>query len=71
MRLALIAILLSVVIATGIYAVSREQRARMIADFRKSKRAGAERILLTVFAYAIPVYLLLYVDSCSQWTALE
>ena len=27
--------------------------------------------LLFVFGYAVPIYLLLYVDSCSQWTAFE
>jgi hypothetical protein len=27
--------------------------------------------LLFVFSYAVPIYLLLYVDSCSQWTAFE
>jgi hypothetical protein len=71
MRLALIAILFSLAIAIGIYAVSQDQRTKMIAAFRKNKPATAEKILLAVFSYAVPIYLLLYVDSCSQWTAIE
>ena len=52
MRLALIAILLSLAIAIGIYTVSQDQRTKMIAAFRKNKRTTAEKILLTVFSYA-------------------
>ena len=71
MRLALIAILLSLAIAIGVYAASQDQRTKTIAAFRKNKRAATEKILLIVFSYAVPIYLLLYVDSCSQWTAIE
>ena len=71
MRLALIAILLAVVVTVGIHALSPNRRAKMIATFRRNKWVAAEHCLLFVFGYAAPIYLLLYVDSCSQWTAFE
>ena len=71
MRLALIAILLAAVLAVGIHAFSPNRRAQITAIFRRNKWVAAEHCLLTVFGYAVPIYLLLYVDSCSQWTAFE
>jgi hypothetical protein len=71
MRLALIAILLAVVVTVGIHAFSPNRRAKMIATFRRNKWVAAEHCLLFVFGYAVPIYLLFYVDSCSQWTAFE
>jgi hypothetical protein len=71
MRLALIAILLAVVVTVGIHASSPNRRAKMIATFRRNKRVATEHCFLTVFGYAVPIYLLLYVDSCSQWIAFE
>ena len=71
MRLALTAILLAVVVTVGIHAFSPSQRAKMVAAFRRNKWVAAEHCLLFVFGYAVPNYLLLYVDSCSQWTAFE
>jgi hypothetical protein len=43
----------------------------MIATFRRTKWVAAEHYLLFVFGYGVSIYLLLYVDSCSQWTAFE
>jgi hypothetical protein len=71
MRLALIAALLAVVVTVGIHAFSPNRRAKMVATFRCNKWVAAEHSLLSVFGYAVPIYLLLYVDSCSQWTAFE
>ena len=71
MRLVLIAIFLAVVLTAGIHAFSPKRRAKMIATFRRNKWVAAEHCLLLVFSYAVPIYLLLYVDSCSQWTAFE
>ena len=71
MRLALIAILLAVVVTVGIHAFSPNRRAKMIATFRRNKWVAAEHRLLFVLGYAVPIYLLLYVDSCSQWTAFD
>jgi hypothetical protein len=71
MRLALIAILLAVIVTVGIHAFSPNRRAKMIATFRRSKWVVAEHCLLIVFGYAVPIYLLLYVGTCSQWTAFE
>ena len=48
-----------------------EPETKMVATFRRSKWIAAEHCLLFVFGYAVPIYLLLYVDSCSQWTAIE
>jgi len=70
-RLALIAILLAVIVTVGIHAFSPKRRAKMIATFRRNKWVAVEHYLLSVFGYAVPIYLLLYVDSCSQWTAFE
>jgi hypothetical protein len=64
MKLALIAILLAVVVTVGIHAFSPNRRAKMIATFRRNKWVAAERCLLIVFGYAVPIYLLLYIDSC-------
>jgi len=71
MRLALIAILLAVVVTVVIHAFSPNWRREMVATFRRNKWVAAERCLLFVFGYAVPIYLLLYVDSFSQWTAFE
>ena len=71
MRLALIAILLAVVVTVGIHAFSPSQRERMVATFRRNKWVAAEHCLLFVFGYAVPFYLLLYVDSFSRWTAFD
>ena len=71
MRLALIAILLAVVVTVGIHAFSPNRRAKLIATFRCSKSVATEHCFLTVFGYAVPIYLLLWVDSCSQWSAFE
>jgi hypothetical protein len=71
MRLAPIAILLAVVVAVGIYAFSPNLRAKMVATFQRNKWVAAEHCLLLVFGYAVPIYLLLYVDSCSQRSAFE
>jgi hypothetical protein len=71
MRLALIAILLAVVVTIGIHAFSPNLRAKMFAIFQRNRWVGAEHCLLFVFGYAVPIYLLLYVDSCSQWAAIE
>ena len=70
MRLALIAILLAVVVTVSIHAFSPNRRAKMVATFR-NKWIVAERCLSFVFGYAVPIYLLLYVDSCSQWLRLN
>ena len=71
MRLALIAILLAVVVTVGIHAFSPNRWAKLIATFRRYKWVATEHCFLTVFGYAVPIYLLLYVYSCSQWTAFE
>jgi hypothetical protein len=71
MKLALIAILLAVVVTVGIHAFSPNRRAKMIETFRRNKWVAAEHCLLIVFGYAAPIYLLLYVDSCSHWTAFK
>ena len=69
MRLALI--LPAVIITAGIHSASPYRRMQMIAAFRRNRRAAMQHFLLLIFGYAVPIYLLLYVDSCSQWTALE
>jgi len=71
MRLALIAILLAVVVTVGIHAFSPNRRAKMVATLRRNKWVAAEHCLLSVLGYAVPIFLLLYVDSCSRWTAFE
>ena len=71
MRLALIAILLAVVVTVGIHAFLPNRRAKTVATFQRNKWVAAEHYLLFVFGYAVPIYLLLYVDSCSQWIAFE
>jgi len=71
MRLALIAILLAVVVTIVIHAFSPNRRAKTVAAFRRNKWVATEHCLLFVFGYAVPIYLLLYVDRCSQWTAFE
>ena len=70
MRLALITILLAVVVTVGIHAFSPNRRAKLAATFRRNKWVATERFL-TVFGYAVPIYLLLWVDSCSHWSAFE
>jgi hypothetical protein len=72
MRLAsLIAILLAVVVTVGIHAFPPNQRAKMAATFQRNKWVAAEHCLLFVLGYPVPIYLLLYVDNCSQWTAFD
>jgi ABC-type antimicrobial peptide transport system permease subunit len=71
MRLALIAFLLAAIVTIAIHAFSPKRREKMITTFRRNKWIAAEHCLLFVFGYAVPIYLLLYVDSCSQWTAFE
>ena len=71
MRLALIAILLAVIITVGIHSASTYRRMQMIAAFRRNRRVATERLLLLIFGYAVPIHLLLHVDSCSKWTAFE
>jgi len=71
MRLALIAVLLGVVVTVGIHAFSPNRRAKMVATYRCNKWVAAEHCLFSVFGYAVPISLLLYVDRCSQWTASE
>jgi hypothetical protein len=71
MKLALIAIFLFLIITVGIYSASPYRRIQMIAAFRRDRRAAAQHFLLLILGYAVPIYLLLFVDRCPQWTALE
>jgi hypothetical protein len=71
MKSALFAILLASLFVVGFHAASRDQRAKLIAALRTNWWAASKRFLLAVLSYAVPIYLLLFVDSCSQWTAFE
>ena len=71
MKLALIAIFLSLIITVGIHSVSPYRRMQMIAAFRNDRRAAVQHFLLVILGYAVPIYLLLFVDSCSRWAGLE
>jgi hypothetical protein len=67
MKLALIAIFMLFEHPVGIHSVWPYRRMQMIAAFRRDRRAAVVPIL----GCALAIFLLLFVDGCSKWTALE